>query len=282
MVLKAMQRNVRLVLCVVCLLAFVTFATFPFYWMVITSLKKNQDLYNIHLNPLRINLGVTFEHYTYLFLKTNFSRWLTNTLLVAISSTVISLLISIPAGYALARLHFRGATIFGSAVFAIYLVPPTLLFLPLAQMVARLKLTDRLLSLIVTYPSFMVPFSTWMLTAFFRTIPREVEECAMIDGCSRVQAIRYIVMPLALPGIVTVSLFSFTQAWQEFIYSVAFISSSWNKTLTVGVVGELIRGDVFYWGSLMAAALLGSLPVVVIFVFLMDYYVAGLTAGAIK
>jgi len=264
------------------LFPFVVFATFPFYWMLITSLKKNTELYSLASIPLWIQQGVTFQHYSYLFEKTSFALWLGNTLAVAVLSTVISVSISILAAYALARLRFRGAELVGAGIFAVYLLPPTLLFLPLSRVVSSLHLTDTIWSLVITYPSFMIPFSTWMLMAYFRTIPKEIEECAMIDGCTRLQAIIRVVLPVAIPGVITATLFSFLLAWQDFIYALTFISSSTHKTLTVGVVAELVRGDVFFWGSLMGGALLASAPVVLVFVFLLDYYISGLTAGAVK
>ena len=264
------------------LLPFLLFALFPFYWMILCSIKSNVELYNPRMNPFLINLNPTAEHYVYLFQKTNFPLWFFNTFLVCTIATVFSVTVSILAGYALARLKFRGASVLGIGIFITYLIPPTLLFLPLAKLMGSFRLSDTLWSLIITYPSFMIPFSTWMLTAFFRTIPKEIEECALVDGCTRLQAIRKVVLPLALPGIVTVTLFSFLQGWQDVIYTVAFISSSQHKTLTIGVLQELIRGDVYYWGSLMGGALIGSIPVILIFVFLLDYYIAGLTAGAVK
>ncbi|MBC7109040.1 MAG: carbohydrate ABC transporter permease [Methanomassiliicoccales archaeon] len=281
MVTRRLQRGFRFLIVQFGLVPFILFASFPFYWMLLTSFKSDIELYNLRTNPFII-IKPTLQHYSYLFAHTNFVRWLLNTFLVCSISTLFSVLISTFAGYALARLRFRGASLAGSLIFFAYLVPPTLLFLPLTRVISSLGLADKLWSLIVTYPSFMIPFSTWMLMAFFRTIPREIEECALIDGCTRLQAIRRIVLPLALPGVVTVTLFSFLQGWQDMIYSAAFITTSVHKTLSVGVTQELIRGDLFYWGSLMGGALIGSLPVILIFVFLLDYYISGLTAGAIK
>ncbi len=264
------------------ILPFVIYSLFPFYWMLITSLKKNSELYSLASIPFWIQKGITLEHYVYLFEKSSFLTWFGNTLLVSILSTLISVSISILAAYALARLRFRGAELFGAGIFAVYLMPSTLLFLPLSKVISTLGLSDTIWSLVLTYPSFMIPFSTWMLMAYFRTIPREIEECAMIDGCTRIQAIVRVVLPVAIPGVVTATLFSFLLSWHEFIYALTFISSSLKKTLSVGVVAELVRGDVFFWGSLMAGALLASVPIVIVFIFLMDYYISGLTAGAIK
>src|SRR5437870_3277409 len=205
-----------------------------------------------------------------------------NSLLVAVVATVASVTIAILAGYSLARLRFRGASSFGTAVFITYLVPPTLLFLPLSQVVVWLGLADSIWALIVTYPTFLVPFSTWLLMGYFRTIPREVEECALVDGATRMQTLLRIALPMAIPGIVCVVLFGFTLTWNEFIYALTFVSQSSQKTAIVGATADLIRGDIFYWGSLMAGAVLASVPIVICYVFFLDYYVSGLTAGAVK
>lgn len=247
-----------------------------------TSIKKNSELYDLSSNPFWVRDGVTIEHYSYLLKDTLFPVWMKNSLIVGVVTTAISVAVSILAAYALARLQFRGASFLALGIFAVYLIPRTLLFIPLAQVIGLLGISDSLFALIFTYPSFMVPFSTWMLLSYFKGIPKEIEECAMIDGCSRLQAVFKVVLPMAIPGVITSTLFCFLNAWQEFIYAVTFISTSSKKTAPVGVVGELMRGDVYYWGSLMAAALLASIPVVIVFSFLMDYYVSGLTAGAVK
>jgi multiple sugar transport system permease protein len=197
-------------------------------------------------------------------------------------STAVSLTIAILAGYSLARLRYRGVGSFGTAVFITYLVPPTLLFLPLSQVVVWLGISDTIWALIVTYPTFLVPFSTWLLMGYFRTVPREVEECALVDGATRFQTLTRIVLPMAVPGLVCAALFGFTLTWNEFIYALTFVSQTANKTAVVGVTADLIRGDIYYWGSLMAGAVLASVPVVVCYVFFLDYYVSGLTAGAVK
>lgn len=273
------------------LVPFILFALFPFYFMVITSFKADGELYNLKANPFIIQLspmapdysgGPTLEHYQLLLRDTPFLTWLFNSVLVSVLATAISIVIAILAAYSLARLRFRGAPSFGTAVFITYLVPTTLLFLPLAQVVNRLGLADSVWALIVTYPTFLVPFCTWLLLGYFRTIPQEIEECAMVDGCTRFQALIRIVLPVAIPGIVCAVLFAFTISWNEFIYALTFISSTAQKTTTVGVTAELIRGDIFYWGSLMAGAVLGSVPIVLVYVVFMDYYVSGLTQGAIK
>lgn len=264
------------------IIPFLLFALFPLYWMIITSFKKNSELYDLSSIPFWIQKGITLHHYTYLLQKTEFLIWLKNTIIVAVVPTIISLCVSLPAAYALARLKFRGAELCGTGIFAIYLMPPTLLFIPLAKVISLLGLSNTIWSLIITFPSFMIPFSTWMLSAYFRTLPQEIEDSAMIDGCTRLQTLRKIVIPLSIPGVITSSFFSFLFAWQNLIYVITFVSSSTKKTISAGVITELIRGDVFYWGSLMAGVVIASIPVVVAFVFLMDYYVSGLTAGAIK
>lgn len=261
---------------------FVAFALFPFAWMVITSLKKNNELYDLSQNPFLIRAGMTWEHYRFLFEHTAFPLWLRNSAAVAVAATVISVVFAALAAYALARLRFRYAQEVSTFIFIIYLVPTTLLFIPLARIIAVLHLSNTLWSLIVTYPAFMIPFITWMLTAYLSTLPRDLEESALVDGCTRLGALWRIVLPLARPGIVTAALFAFTLAWSEFIYALTFISTTNLKTVTAGVVVDLIRGDIFYWGSLMAAALVASLPIVVLFSLFLDHYVSGLTAGAVK
>jgi multiple sugar transport system permease protein len=261
---------------------YVFFALFPFYYMIVTSLKNDAELYDLKAVPFLIQTGVITDHYKYLFFKTEFLTWMKNSLIISVTATSISLVISILAGYSLARLRFPGVASFGTAVFITYLVPPTLLFLPLSQVVVWLGISDTIWALIVTYPTFLVPFSTWLLMGYFRTIPREVEECALVDGASRMQTLTRIVLPMAIPGIVCVILFGFTLTWNEFTYALTFISQSANKTAVVGVTADLIRGDIYYWGSLMAGAVVASLPIVVIYVWFLDYYVSGLTAGAVK
>ena len=264
------------------LVPYVFFALFPFYYMVITSLKNDAELYNLKSVPFLIQTGVITDHYRYLFFKTEFFTWMKNSLIISVTATSIALVISILAGYSLARLRFPGVGSFGTAVFITYLVPPTLLFLPLSQVVVWLGISDTIWALIVTYPTFLVPFSTWLLMGYFRTIPKEVEECALVDGASRMQTLTRIVLPMAIPGIVCVTLFGFTLTWNEFTYALTFVSQTANKTAVVGVTVDLIRGDIYYWGSLMAGAVVASLPIVIIYVWFLDYYVSGLTAGAVK
>ncbi len=264
------------------LVPFIFFALFPFYFMFITSFKSNAELYNLKSIPLWIQTGAITDHYRYLFQRTEFLTWIKNSLIISVVATSISLVIAILAGYSLARLRFRGVASFGTAVFITYLVPPTLLFLPLSQVVVWLGISDTIWALIVTYPTFLVPFSTWLLMGYFRTIPKEVEECALVDGASRMQTLIRIVLPMAVPGIVCATLFGFTLTWNEFIYALTFVSQTANKTAIVGVTADLIRGDIFYWGSLMAGAVIASVPIVICYVLFLDYYVSGLTAGAVK
>jgi multiple sugar transport system permease protein len=274
------------------LIPFMLFLLFPFYFMVMTSLKADGEIYDLTANPFMIQLspthaddssgGPTLEHYRKLLRETPFPTWLCNSVLVSVLATAISLVIAILAAYSLARLRFRGAPGFATAMFVTYLLPTTLLFLPLAQVVNRLGLADSVWALVLTYPTFLVPFCTWLLLGYFRTIPQEIEECAMVDGCTRFQALIRVVLPVAIPGIVCAVLFAFMTSWNEFIYALTFISSTAQKTTTVGVTAELIRGDIFYAGTLMAGAVLGSIPIVLVYVVLMDFYVSGLTQGAIK
>jgi len=264
------------------LLPFLLFALFPFYHMTLTSLKQDRELYDRHAVPLIIKQGPTVEHYVKLLKETEFLTWTKNSLLVTSLATAMSLLIGTVAAYALARLKFFGVASFGTGIFVTYLVPTTLLFLPLAQIVNWVGLGDSKWALVLTYPTFLVPFCTWLLMGYFRTVPKEVEECAMVDGATRIQALWRIVLPIAVPGLVCAALFAFTLSWNEFIYALTFTSSSDQITASVGVTSELIRGDIYFWGELMAGAVLGSVPIVILYVFFLDYYVSGLTAGAIK
>ena len=272
----------RKVLLHLALLPFLLFAVFPFYHMTLTSLKTDRELYDRHAVPLLIRQGPTLDHYQKLLWDTAFLTWMKNSLLVAAIATTISVVLSTIAAYALARLQFFGVGSFGTGIFVTYLVPTSLLFLPLAQVVHWLGLADSKWSLVVTYPTFLVPFCTWLLIGYFRTVPKEVEECAMVDGATRIQALVRIVLPMAIPGIVCAVLFAFTLSWNEFIYALTFTSSSDQITASVGVTSELIRGDIYYWGGLMAGAVLASVPIVLLYVFFLDYYVSGLTAGAIE
>ena len=256
------------------------FTLFPFYWMFITSIRPDQELYNTRISPFW-TFRPTLAHFRYLFQNTLFPQWALNSIFVTLVSTLISLSCGIMAGYALARLRFRGAGLLGTAIFVTYLVPPTLLFIPLSAEVAAFGLLNSPWALICTYPTRLIPFSTWLLMGYFKTIPRELEECARIDGATRFQAMVHIILPLSTPGILSAGIFSFTLSWNEFLYALRFTTSAEVKTIPVGVVSELIRGDVFFWGPLMSAALLGSIPVALIYSFFVEYYVAGMT-GAVK
>jgi multiple sugar transport system permease protein len=263
------------------LAAFLVFALFPFYWMLISSFKANPELYNLKANRLWI-AHPTLDQFRDLFAKTEILRWMFNSFFVSFLTAFISMTFGIMAGYALARLKFPGAQAFGLATFITYLVPTTLIFIPLARVVQSLALSNSIWALVVTYPTFLIPFCTWMLIAYFKSIPRDMEECAMIDGCSRIGAMIRIVLPMAIPGVIFSAMFGFTLSWNEFVYALTFISDTTHKTMSVAVPTELIRGDAYFWGELMAASLLGSVPVALLYSFFMDYFVSGLTAGALK
>ena len=253
---------------------------FPFYWMAITAFKPNNELLSREGNPFWI-ISPTLAHVKKLLFDTAYPEWMWNTVLVSVTSTFFSLAASVFAAYAIERLRFSGAKQVGLAIFLAYLVPPSILFIPLASVVFQLGLFDTRLALILTYPTFLIPFCTWLLMGYFRTIPFELEECALIDGASRWQILTKIVLPLAVPGLISAGIFAFTLSWNEFIYALTFVSSSELKTLPVGVVTELVEGDVYHWGSLMAGALFGSLPVAFIYSFFVEYYVSGMT-GSVK
>jgi len=263
------------------LLFFLVTMLFPFYWMLVTSLTPDADIYNIDRNPL-IVLQPTTEHYLKLVQDSPFLVWLKNSLMVAVVSTSISLIVGTLAAYALARLRFRGNQTMGLVIFITYLVPTSLLFLPLAYVVRSLGLFDKPLALMVTYPTFLIPFCTWLLMGYFKGIPKELEECAMVDGCTRFGAFARIVLPISLPGLVSAGLFAFTLSWNEFIYALTLAQSNSVKTLPIGVVSQLVLGDVYFWGQLMAAALLGLVPIAILYSFFLEYYVKGMTAGAVK
>jgi multiple sugar transport system permease protein len=257
-------------------------AGLPVYWMAVTTFKADRDLYNLQNFPLWFNQAPTLDHLNLLFNKTGFVQWLINTAIVAAAVVAITLVLAVPAGYALARLRFPGSESLSIGIFLVYLVPTTVLFLPLVKVVAALGLFDKLGSLIVAYPTFTIPFCTWLMAGFFKSIPPEIEEAAMVDGCSRVGAIRRVVLPLSIAGMLTVAIFAFTLSMQDFIYALSFVSSSDQKVVSVGVVTELIRGDVFFWGSLMAGALIAGVPVAILYSFFLDYFVEGITGGAVK
>jgi multiple sugar transport system permease protein len=253
---------------------------FPFYWMVITSVKPDSELLSRDGNPFWV-IEPTLAHFKKLLFDTSYPEWLWNTVLVSVVATVFSLFASVLAAYAIERLRFQGAKQVGLSIFLAYLVPPSILFIPLSAIVFQLGLFDTRWALILTYPTFLIPFCTWLLMGYFRSIPFELEECALIDGATRWQILVKIVLPLAVPGLISAGIFAFTLSWNEFIYALTFISSSEMKTVPVGVVTELVEGDVYHWGPLMAGALLGSLPVAFVYSFFVEHYVSGLT-GSVK
>ena len=260
--------------------AFLFVLLFPFYWMGITAFKPDNELLSRDGNPFWIN-SPTLAHVRKLLFDTAYPEWMWNTVVVSVTATFFSLAASVLAAYAIERLRFSGAKQVGLAIFLAYLVPPSILFIPLASVVFQLGLFDTRLALILTYPTFLIPFCTWLLMGYFRTIPFELEECALIDGATRWQILTKIVLPLAVPGLISAGIFAFTLSWNEFIYALTFVSSSELKTLPVGVVTELVEGDVYHWGALMAGALFGSLPVAFIYSFFVEYYVSGMT-GSVK
>ncbi len=262
------------------LIVFLIVLLFPFYWMVITSIKPDAELLSRDGNPFWV-VKPTLTHFHKLLFETTYPQWLWNTVLVSVVSTVLSLVASVLAAYAIERLRFNGSKNVGLSIFLAYMVPPSILFIPLANVVFNLGLFDTRLALILTYPTFLIPFCTWLLMGYFRSIPMELEECALIDGATRWQILIKVVLPLAVPGLISAGIFAFTLSWNEFIYALTFISSSEVKTVPVGVVTELVKGDVYQWGPLMAGALLGSLPVAFIYSFFVEYYVSGMT-GSVK
>ncbi|GAC1354744.1 MAG: carbohydrate ABC transporter permease [Variovorax sp.] len=262
------------------LLVFVFVLLFPFYWMGITAFKPDAELLSRDGNPFVV-LAPTLVHFKKLIFDTAYPEWLWNTVIVSVVSTFASIAASVLAAYAIERLRFQGARQIGLSIFLAYLVPPSILFIPLAAIVFQLGLFDTRWALILTYPTFLIPFSTWLLMGYFRSIPYELEECALIDGATRFEILWKIILPLSVPGLISAGIFAFTLSWNEFIYALTFVSSSEVKTVPVGVVTELVDGDVYHWGALMAGALLGSLPVAVIYSFFVEYYVSGMT-GAVK
>jgi multiple sugar transport system permease protein len=263
---------------------FIVFTLFPFYWMAVTAFRPDGELYRTwrqaNATPFW-TLEPTLEHLKGLMQTTAFPKWLWNTMLIALVSTAISLVCGTFAGYALARLKFRGSEFLGTAIFITYLVPQTLLFIPLADIIRDMHLGNTPWALMLTYPTILIPFCTWLLMGYFKTIPKELEECARIDGATRFGAMVRIIFPVAVPGILSAGIFAFTLSWNEFIYALIFMSTAEMKTVPVGIVSELIRGDIFFWGQLMAGALLGTVPVAIVYSFFVEYYVTGLT-GSVK
>jgi multiple sugar transport system permease protein len=280
-VLSSESRWRRIATIYVPLVCFIIVLLFPFYWMGITTFKPNGELLNYKdNNPFWIS-SPTLDNVRKLLFDTEYPRWLLTTMEVAAASTVLSLASSVLAAYAIERLRFKGSVYVGLGIYIAYLVPPSILFIPLASVVFQLGLFDTPWALILTYPTFLIPFCTWLLIGYFKSIPYELEECALIDGASRLQILRRITLPLAVPGLISAGIFAFTLSWNEFIYALAFISSSEKKTVPVAILTELVQGDVYQWGSLMAGSLLGSLPVAIFYSFFVEYYVSSLT-GAVK
>jgi multiple sugar transport system permease protein len=261
---------------------FTLFASLPFIWMLITTFKQNPDLYNTANNPYIFNMAPTLTHLRELFMQTLFLRWMLNTLLVGVLVVIITLILVIPAAYSLVRLSGRLGERLGIGIFLTYLVAPTILFIPMARVVANLGLQDSLWSLVVVFPSFTVPFGIWLLMGFFKSIPRDLEEAAMIDGNSRLGAFIRMVLPISTPGILTIVIFTFTLVVQEFIYTLTFITSAKSYTVSVGVPTFLVHGDVYNWGAMMGGCLIASLPVAILYNFFLDRFIGGLTLGAVK
>ena len=264
------------------LAVFVVLLAFPFYWMFVATFKQNIDLYDVENNPFKFNLPPTLDHLKLLFNETRYVRWLGNTALVGVLVVFITLIFSLPAAYALARLTGRWGQRIGIAIFLTYLIPPTLLFIPLSRIVAILGLQDTIWSLVLVYPSFTIPFSVWLLMGFFKSIPRELEDAAMVDGLTRFGAFFRLVVPISISGILTVVIFTFTLVTQEFVYALTFISPESQQMVGVGIPIFLVRGDVYFWGSLMAACLITSLPIALLYNLFLDRFIAGFTVGAIK
>ena len=261
---------------------FFILAAFPFYWMLITAFKTDPDLYSVTHIPFWFNDPPTLKHFHYLFTQTLFLRWLWNSLVIGVCVTAITLVTALPAGYSLARMTGRRGESLGIGIFLTYLVPPTLLFLPLSRVIADLGLQNSMWSLVLVYPTFTIPFCTWLLMGFFKALPAEIEEAAIVDGCSLFGAFIRMAIPLSLPGILTTVIFTFTLTLQEFVYALTFISSSDQKPITLGVATDLIRGDIFYWGEIMAGALIASIPVAIAYNLFLDRFIAGITGGAVK
>jgi multiple sugar transport system permease protein len=250
--------------------------------MLMTTFKTTIDLHDVNRNPFLFNEPPTLEHLKVLFEDTQYLQWLINTGAVGVAVVVITLVLAVPAGYALARMTGPWAQTLGIAIFLTYLVPPTILFIPFARIIAVLGLQDSLWSLVLVYPTFTIPFCTWLLMGFFKSIPREIDEAAIVDGCTMVGAFVKTILPLSLPAILTVIIFAFTLTMQEFVYALTFISSSDQKPITLGVATDLVRGDVYYWGELMGAALIASIPVAIAYNLFLDRFISGITGGAVK
>ncbi len=279
---KRGRRNVTLLVCYGLIALFMIFFLFPPYWMAITSFKTNQEIEGLKGIPFFIQEGATLRHYRDLFAKTDFLIYFQNSVMVTIPVVFLSMVISVLAAYSLSRLGFAGAGVIGTAVFLVYLVPDSLLFIPLFKIVGWLGLLNSKWVLVLVYPAAIVPFCTWLLIGYFASIPKELDEAALVDGASHSQMLLRIFLPVAVPGLIAATIFAFTVSWSGFLIPLAFLFSSDQQVLTTGTVTSLIKGDVYHWGGLMAGALLACLPPVLLYVFLMDYYISGLTAGSTK
>ena len=261
---------------------FLVLAVFPILWMAITAIKQDADLYLVDAVPFWFQQAPTWKNFDFLFHNTSYGDWIVNTMVISFWVSVITLLTAVPAGYALARLRLPFAENLGIGIFMTYLVPAIILFIPLARVVSTLDLQDSWWSLVVVYPTFTIPFCTWLLMGFFKTVPFEIEEAAMVDGCSQLGALLRVVLPVSWPGVITATIFSFTLSMQDFLYSLAFVSISDQKPVPLGVATELIRGDIYFWGSLMAGALLVGVPVAIVYNLFLDKFITGITGAAIK
>jgi len=264
------------------LVPFFFITVFPVIWMGITAFKTDADLVNPTVFPFWFHQPPTLEHFTYLFQHTYYGDWITNTLVIAACVSLITLLVGVPAGYSLARLGLPGAENMGIAIFLGYLIPPILLFIPLSRVVALTHLIDTKWALVLVYPTFTIPYCTWLLSGFFKTVPKEIEEAALVDGCGRLGALIRTVLPVSFAGILTAVIFAFTLTMQDFLYSLVFVSVSDQKPVPLGVASDLIRGDVYFWGSLMAGALLVGVPVAILYSFFLDQFISGITSAAVK
>jgi len=261
---------------------FIIFSAAPFYVMLITMFKRSHDLFSPTNNPFLLNEPITMEHLDLLFNQTLYVRFLANTFLVGVAVVIITVLLAVPAALSIARLAGKWGESIGIAIFLTYLVPPTLLFIPLSRVVSLLGLQNSLWSLVLVYPTFTVPFCTWLMVSFFKAIPKDIEEQALVDGCSRTGAMVKILLPLSVPGIITVVVFAFTLVAHEYIYALAFIQDSAKKTIGIGMTTELVRGDVFYWGALMGGALLASIPVAILYTLFLDRIISGMAMGTVR
>jgi multiple sugar transport system permease protein len=261
---------------------FLVLAVFPILWMAITAIKQDADLYLVDAVPFWFRQAPTWKNFDFLFHNTSYGDWIVNTMVISFWVSAITLLTAVPAGYALARLRLPFAENLGIGIFMTYLVPAIILFIPLARVVSTLDLQDSWWSLVVVYPTFTIPFCTWLLMGFFKTVPFEIEEAAMVDGCSQLGALLRVVLPVSWPGVITATIFSFTLSMQDFLYSLAFVSISDQKPVPLGVATELIRGDIYFWGSLMAGALLVGVPVAIVYNLFLDKFISGITGAAIK